>query len=158
MRRFLVICLVLSLSAAACSVTHSELRLDMLEIEGLPADDVVAETEAIRERVSELWGGLRKAKLTTSLTKKRIAPFFESEQELSDFIAIYASLFRENRFWREYVHDFEIGEIVIEPNGALARVEVTIWGKIYSIWRHKIHEVQLWKKVDGEWVIKPLTY
>ncbi len=146
------------LALAACTVTKTDLRLNQLETAGLSETEVADDTAALRLRVEGLWSSLEHAKLTTHLTKSRIADYFETEKDQSDFIAIYATLFREKRFAREYVEDFEIGKIVIEPNGVLARVEVKIWGKIYAIWRHRIHEVQHWKKVGGVWLMQPVTY
>lgn len=143
---------------AACTVTKTDLRLDQMEMAGLAEAEVADDVAALRTRVEGLWSNLEHAKLTTHLTKGRITEYFETEKDQSDFIAIYATLFREKRFAREYVEDFEIGKIVIEPNGVLARVEVKIWGKIYAIWRHRIHEVQLWKKVGGVWLMQPVTY
>ncbi len=157
-RRILLMLLALALGLAACSVTKTDLRLDQLDIEGIPAAEVADDITALNARVTGLWSSLIKAKLTTHITKKRIAEYFESEKDLSDFIAIYASLFREKHFAREYVYDFEIGEIAIEPNGVLARVEITIRGRIYWFFLHKIHEVQRWKRIDGVWYIQPETY
>lgn len=157
-RRIILVLMALALGLAACSVTKTELRLEQLDIDSLPAAEVVDDITALNARVTGLWSSLIKAKLTTHITKKRIAEYFESEKDFSDFIAIYASLFREKNFAREYVYDFEIGEVAIEPNGVLARVEVTIRGRIYSLFLHKIHEVQHWKKVDGIWYIQPETY
>jgi hypothetical protein len=147
--------LVLLLLCAACTVTTTNLRLDQLEEPGLSESETADDITTLRARAEGLWQSLEKAKLTTYITKDRIASYFENDQDRSDFIAIYASLFREKKFEREYVQKFKIGKIVIEPNGVLAKVEVTIWGKIYAIWRHRIHEVQIWKKIDGAWVLKP---
>jgi len=158
MKRLIVLSLLTALLVAGCAVTTSELRLDMLDIDGIPEAEVAEDVTALRARVEGLWGALRYSKLTTQLTKERIAPYFENDKDMSDFIAIYASLFREKQFAREVVQDFEIERIVVEPNGVLARVEVRIWGKIYSIFQHRIHEVQLWKNVEGVWVMKPITY
>ncbi|MDP8225149.1 MAG: hypothetical protein P9L99_17440 [Candidatus Lernaella stagnicola] len=158
MKRLVPVFLVMLLVFSACTVTKTKLRLDMLDMEGLPEADVAADITALRSRAEGLWSSLEARKLSTHLTKDRIRDYFESDQDLSDFIAIYASLFRQEHFAREYVRDFEIGEIIIEPNGVLARVEVNIWGKIYFIWNHRIHEVQTWKKIGGVWMLKPLTY
>ncbi|NLH50001.1 MAG: hypothetical protein GX444_15585 [Myxococcales bacterium] len=151
---YLFLCVFLLL-CASCTVTTTNLRLDQLNEPGLPENETVDDSTALRARAEGLWQSLEKAKLTTYITKDRIAGYFENEQERSDFIAIYASMFREKRFEREYVQKFQVGKIVIEPNGVLAKVEVTIWGKIYFIWRHRIHEVQTWKKTDGGWMMKP---
>jgi hypothetical protein len=158
MKRIALAILVLSLLLSGCTVTRTNLRLDMLEDEGLPEAEVAGDVTALRARAEGLWGSLQTAKVATYLTKDRITGYFETEKDLSDFIAIYTSLFRLKKFEREYVRDFEIGEIVIEKNGVLARVEVTIWGKIYLFWNHRIHEVQTWKKVGGTWMMKPQTY
>lgn len=157
-RHVAIFALLFALLLPACTATRTNLRLDMLDVEGLPEAEVASDLTALRARTETLWSSLESAKLSTHLTKGRIADFFETEKDLTDFIAIYASLFREKRFAREYVREFEIGEIIIEANGVLARVEVTIWGKIYFIFNHRIHEVQTWKKVGGAWMMKPLTY
>ena len=158
MKRVRTILLVAVLSLVACSVSSTSLRLDMLNTDSLPAGEVTDEVANVHARVEGLWSSLHHAKLSTDLTKKRIAEYFENSEDLSDFIAIYASLFRNKNFEREVVHNFKIGEIKIEPNGVQARVEVTLYGTIYFIWQHRIHEVELWKNVDGVWVLKPEAY
>jgi len=154
---FWLVLLLLPL-AAACTVTTTNLRLEQLSIPALPENEVNTDLALVKSRAEGLWGALETAKLTTYLTKKRISPYFENDKDRSDFTALYSSLFREKRFAREFVSDYEIGKIVVEPNGAIAHVEMKIWGKIYFIWRHRIHDVQTWKKVNGEWVMKPESY
>jgi hypothetical protein len=124
----------------------------------LSEQETAADVTALRARAEGLWGRLEQAKLTTHLTKSRVADYFETDKDRSDFTAIYASFFREKKFEREYVDAFKVGKIVIEPNGVLAHVEVTIWGKIYFIWRAKIHDVQTWKRIGGQWMMKPEAY
>jgi len=158
MKRFAALILVLCAALPACTATSQDIRLEMLQIEGLSDDEVATDITALRARAEGLWGSLHKAKLTTHLTKKRIAEYFESEKDLSDFIAIYASLFRESHFWREYVSEFEVERVIIEQNGTLARVEIKLWGKIYAVFNHRIHEVQTWQKINGIWMMKPLSY
>ncbi len=150
--------LLLLLLVSACSVSSTTLRMELLETESLPENESAEDIAAVRARVEGLWGSLRHAKLSTDLTKKRIAEYFESPEDLSDFIAIYASLFRNKDFEREVVHHFKVDQIKIEPNGVQARVEVTLYGTVYFIWQHRIHEVEIWKNVDGVWVMKPETY
>ncbi len=150
--------LLLLLLVSACSVSSTTLRMELLETESLPENESAEDIAAVRARVEGLWGSLHHAKLSTDLTKKRIAEYFESPEDLSDFIAIYASLFRNKDFEREVVHHFKVDQIKIEPNGVQARVEVTLYGTVYFIWQHRIHEVEIWKNVDGVWVMKPETY
>jgi hypothetical protein len=156
MNRTRLALLVLALIAAACAVSSTNLRLEMLNTESLPAGEVTEQVATLHGRVEGLWGSLHHAKLSTDLTKKRIAEYFENSEDLSDFVAIYASLMREKNFESEKVQHFEIGQIKLELNGVQARVEVTLWGTIYFIWRHRIHEVEMWKNVDGVWVMKPM--
>jgi hypothetical protein len=156
-RAWLLLLLIVTVSSG-CSVTTTNLRLDQLNTPGLSEQETAAETTALRARAEGLWGRLEAAKLTTHLTKARVAEYFETDKDRSDFTAIYASLFREKKFEREYVNNFQVGKIVIEQNGVLAHVEVTIWGKIYFIWRAKIHDVQTWKRIGGQWMMKPEAY
>ncbi len=158
MKRLALMIIIACLALPACTATKTNLRLDMLEMEGLPEAEVAADVTALRGRAEGLWSSLQSRKLATHLTKDRIGEYFETGEDLSDFIAIYTSLFRKKRFAREYVRNFEIDEIIVEPNGVLARVEVKLWGKIYWIWNHRIHEVQIWEKVGGVWMMKPQTY
>jgi hypothetical protein len=142
----------------ACAWQSTSLRLEELNKPALPEAEVGADVAAVRVRAEALWKKFEAAKLTTYLTKDRITEFFENDKDRTDFIAIYASLFRTKKFQREFVHKVAIGKIIVEQNGVIARVETTIWGKIYFVWDHKIHETEMWKKVDGVWMMKPESY
>jgi hypothetical protein len=156
-KRLVVAVFVVAL-ACGCAVTTTNLRTENLKIEGLAESDAAADAQALRARVEGLWGSLEQAKLTTFLTKDRIAEYFETEKDRSDFIAIYATLFRQKKFEREYVQKFKVGKVIIQPNGVLAHVEVNLWGKVYAIWSHRIHDVQTWQKINGAWMMKPETF
>jgi hypothetical protein len=158
MKYGLLFLLALAALLPACSLTSTNLRLDELNRPSLPASEVGNDITVLRGRTEALWNRFESAKLTTYLTKSRISEFFENDKDRSDFTAIYASLFRQSKFQREYVQKYEVGKILVEQNGVIARVEVTIWGTVYLVWRHRIHETEMWKKVDGVWMMKPESY
>jgi phosphatidylglycerol---prolipoprotein diacylglyceryl transferase len=154
-----VIMLAAALMVSSCSMKSRSLRMDEVEsIEGLTGTSAENEAELLSARVESLWTELTSQKLTAYITKKKISPYFRTQKELSEFIAIYASLFRELSFDREIVKKYRVNKIVLEQNGVIARVDMTIWGKIYFIWQAKIHESQQWIKSDGQWYLVPQAY
>ena len=161
MRGPLLIVLIsgLCLCVLSCAVKTESLRLDEFEtMPSLSASEAAAEKERLAGRVNALWTDLEKLKLTTYLTKKKIAPYFETETDLTEFIAIYASLMRQLSFHRVAVLKYLVNEIKIEPNGVIARVDVEIWGRIYFLWYGKIHEIQRWERSGGRWYLRPEAY
>jgi len=153
----LVFCVCLCV--LSCAVKTESLRLEEFETTpSLSASEAASETKRLSRRVNALWGDLEKLKLTTFLTKKKIAPYFETEKDLTEFIAIYASLMRQLNFDREVVLKYRVNEIKIEPNGVIARVDVEIWGRIYFLWYGKIHEIQRWERSEGRWYLRPEAY
>jgi hypothetical protein len=150
---------VILFCAFSCAVKTEKLRLNEYEgINALSGSEIGPEMEALQARVNGLWSDLKDQKLTTYITKKKLSQYFESEKDLAEFIAIYASLMRQNSFSREVVLKYRVNGIKIEPNGVIARVDIEIWGRIYFLWYAKIHETQRWEKSGGRWFMRPEAY
>ena len=136
MKRTLGLILALVLVFSGCAVKNRSLRLETDDsVQGLSGAEVEADLRALETRIFGLWNLLTDQKLTAHLTKSKLAPYFMNEQELSEFIAIYASLFRELSFRREIVQKYELNKITIEPNGVIALVDIEVRGRIYFIWQ-----------------------
>ncbi|MCC6157216.1 MAG: hypothetical protein IT350_04125 [Deltaproteobacteria bacterium] len=157
-RRMAVVGLVL-VAMAGCALKNEKLRLDEYEaVAAMPEDEASVRAQDLRGRVDGLWSGLEDQKLTAYITRGKIRPYFENEKDQTDFIAIYASLMRKNDFSREIVLKYRVNDIKIEPNGAVAHVDIDIWGRIYFLWYARIHESQRWEKSGGRWYLRPDAY
>ncbi len=142
-----------------CTLKHKSVNLDLANnVRTLPSEEAALDVERLTRRVTDLYGILSDDKITTYLTKQKIAGFFHNDQDLADFIAVYASMFRKAGFRPERVKRFSIKNILIEENGVIALVELTITGRYYFIWNAKIHEIQRWEKSHGQWYFVPSTY
>ena len=150
---------VFALAAAGCSIKGRKLRLDSDDqVSGLTGGQAEAELEQLNSRVNGLWTELTESKLTAYLTKRKISPYFKNNQDLTEFIAIYASMFRDLSWRREIVLDYKVNNVTLEPNGVIALVDITVKGRIYLLWYGKLHEVQKWVKTDGRWYLQPQAY
>jgi len=160
MRKLFAALLVLTMIASAsCAVKGRSLRLERDDnINTLSGPEVESDLAHLTLRVNGLWGYLTEQKLTPYIAKRKLAPYFRDEKSLSEFIAIYASLFRQLDFDREIVRKYKINSVVIEENGVIGLVDIEIRGRIYAIWYAKIHEVEKWVKYGGEWYLEPQAY
>lgn len=159
MRKAVILLLAIIIITTSCAVKTRNLRLESDDnIEGLNGPGVEADILNLESRANELWTELTTQKLTAHITKRKIASFFKNSKDLSEFIAIYASLFRELKFDREIVRSYKINSITLEPNGVIALVDISIKGRIYFVWQGKLHEVQKWVKSGGEWYLLPQAY
>jgi len=159
MKKALAIILLIALIGCSCAVKGKKLRLEEDDgIQGLTGGDVQPDLDALEVRVHTLWTELTTQKLTAYITKDKISGFFRTEKDLTEFIAIYASLFRELKFKREIVRKYKVNSITLEQNGVIALVDVTLKGRIYAIWDGKLHEVQKWVKSEGKWYLLPQAY
>ena len=148
-----------AISIASCAVKSQKLRLNEYEgIQALSGPEIGQDLQDLNARVDALWTDLKDEKITTYLTKRKIANYFESEKDLTEFIALYASLMRQNKFHRDSVLKYRVNGIKIEPNGVIARVDMEIWGRIYFLWYAKIHEIEKWEKSGGRWYLRPEAY
>lgn len=144
---------------SGCAVKRENLRLEEYEsATALSEAEAAARTETLLGRVNALWSDLQDQKLSAYFTNDKIAGYFETPKELTDFIAIYASLMRKNSFQREIVLKYRVNGVKIERNGAIAHVDIDIWGRIYFLWYARIHEVQRWELSGGQWYLKPQVY
>jgi len=144
---------------ASCTVKTVKLRLEEDDnVEALTGLEYEPDLANLEGRAHELWTELTTQKLTAHITKRKIAAYFKNSKELSEFIAIYASLFRELNFDREIVRSYKINNITLEQNGVIALVDITIKGRIYFVWQGKLHEVQKWVKSKGQWYLTPEAY
>lgn len=158
-RTAIVFFLIVVLLCASCAVKNRKYRLDEDDdVIGLTGPEVQSDLQALTERVNGLWTELSDQKLTAYSTKQKISNYFENEKDLTEFIAIYASIFRDLDFHREIVKSYKVKSIKIEPNGVLALVEISIKGTIYFVWQGRLREVQKWQKSEGKWYIKPQAY
>ncbi len=154
MKKIIVAALILSM--CACAVKHENLRLEGYDkIRTLEDSEAKIEAEAVKARVEALWTDLQDQKLTAYITREKLNPYFASDEDLTEFIAIYASLMRTNSYDREIVLKYRINDIKIEANGVIARVDIDIWGRIYFVWHSRIHEIQRWEKSGDKWYLKP---
>ncbi|MBZ0270622.1 hypothetical protein K8I61_01185 [bacterium] len=159
MKRTFVLLAVAALAFSACAVKTEKLRVDTFEdIRAMSEAEAADESGPLMERVTSIWTTLEDQKLTAYITKKKIAPYFEDETALTEFIAIYASLMRQSDFDREVVRKYRVNNVKIEPNGVVAHVDIDIWGRIYFVWYAKIHEIQEWRKSGGVWYLMPVAY
>ena len=150
------VALILILLTCSCAVKNERIRLDDFDkVRTLSGPDAQVETEALKKRVDDLWTYLQDQKLTAYITSEKLAPYFAGEEDLTEFIAIYASLMRKNSFHREVVLKYRVNEIKVEANGVIARVDIDIWGRIYFVWYSRIHEIQRWEKINDKWYLKP---
>ncbi len=151
-----IIAATLILLMCACAVKNENLRLEGFDqIRAMEGSEAKTETEAVKKRVDDLWTYLRGQKLTTYIAREKLAPFFSHDQDLTEFIAIYASLMRKNSLRREVVLKYRVNDVKIEANGVIARVDIDIWGRIFFVWYSRIHEIQRWEKSADKWYLKP---
>jgi len=151
-----IIAATLILLMCACAVKNENLRLEGFDqVKALESSEAKGETEAVKKRVNDLWTYLHGQKLTTYIAREKLAPYFGNDKDLTEFIAIYASLMRQNSFHREVVLKYRINEVKIEANGVIARVDIDVWGRIFFVWYSRIHEIQRWEKTDDTWYLKP---
>ena len=155
----LALALTLVVFGSGCALRHHKGNLDrMQDAISLPEEEAATDTANLQQRVVSLYDILKTDKLTTNLTKRKIAGFFNDEKDLVDFVAIYSSLFRRMGFKKERVASYKIQDILIEENGVIGLVRIDIKGRYYSIWTSKISEVQEWQKIGSQWYILPKVY
>jgi len=148
-----------SILFASCAVRTKNLRLDADDnIKSLSGAEAALDQEGLYKRVDGLYGQLKRVKLTARITKNQIAPYFENEKDLTEFIAIYATLFRSLKFHREILQSYKIKKITIEENGMVGYVEIKLKGQIYLAWSGQVHEVQRWEKHEGDWYMIPQVF
>ena len=158
-KSLLILMVILLLANLSCAMKTRNLRLETDDnVDALTGPEVEADMAVLETRINELWTELTTQKLTAYLTKQKIGPYFKSKKELSEFIAVYASLFRQLKFDREIVKSYKINSITLEPNGVIALVDISMKGTIYFVWQGKLHEVQQWVKSEGTWYLQPQAY
>lgn len=134
-------------------------NLDLLEdVNVLDAEYVQLDTANVYQRVTDLFNILTENKITTYNTKDLMQPYFQTDKELVDFIAIYASTFRSMYFRKEKLRNFKIKEIIIEENGVISLVRVKMSGYIYAFFPVTLDEVQKWQKSEGQWYMVPIVH
>jgi hypothetical protein len=162
MTRFSHIRFGLSLAAfvlTACvapGCTHT-INLDyQADARVLSPEEAKQETAHLERRVKELFSILTDDKVTTYNTKGKIRPYFATEEDLVDFVAIYATEFRDLHVIKERLTKFDIKDIRIEENGVVGLVRVDLVGRFYMFFPARLKEVQEWRKIHGEWYLRPI--
>ena len=146
-RSVIVLFLIVVLVSTSCAVKNRKYRLgEDDDVIALAGPEVQADQKALTDRVNGLWTELKNQKLTAYSTKQKISGYFINEKDLTEFIAIYASIFRDLDFHREIVKSYKVKSIKIEPNGVIALAEISIKGTIYLLWQGRLREVQKWQK------------
>jgi len=153
---FIAALALLMLASAGCAVrTHKGNLHRMDDVVRSQASDSSADAAQLTRRVDLLYKTLESDKITTAMTKQKIAGFFKDERDLVNFLAIYASLFRKMDFYRDRVVSYKIRDVVIEENGVVGLVRLDVKGWIYVALMAKISEIQEWQKIEGEWYLIP---
>lgn len=149
----ILVALIAAVLAASC--IHKS-NLDRIEnARTLDAEEVELDTANLEDRVNDLFTVLTNNKITTFNTKDKLRPYFRSEQDLVDFVAIYAAEFREMYIKKERLTRFNIREIRIEENGVVGLVRIDLVGRFWAFFPSRLMEVQEWRKVGGEWFMVP---
>ena len=149
---------LLAILLAACLVSGCVHRANLDRMDRaafLSGDEAAADEVALGKRVTALFSVLRQDKITTYNTREKLRPFFRSEQDLADFLAIYASEFRSLQFRRDKLARFTIHDVRIEENGVIGLVRIDLSGWLYAFLPSKLKEVEEWQKSEGQWYLTP---
>ena len=121
----------------------------------LSGDEVASDEAALEKRAAALFSVLRDDKITTFNTREKLRPFFRSDADLADFLAIYATEFRSLHFRRDRLARFAIRDVRIEENGVIGLVRIDLVGWVYAFFPSQLKEVEEWRKSEGEWYLTP---
>jgi hypothetical protein len=150
-----ILTILLLLPAAAC--VHRA-HLDRMETTTfLAGEEVAVDEAALERRVRALFTILTQDKITTANTRDKLRPFFASDKDLSDFLAVYASEFRSLHFRRDKLARFTIHDTRIEENGVIGLVRIDLVGWLYAFLPSRLKEVQEWRKSEVEWYLTPIA-
>jgi hypothetical protein len=111
------------------------------------------------DRIQGFYGALEGVSLDTLMTYEdgRLRTFFGSERDFSDYYAALASAVREATFRNARAKGIEIVEFRFDQSDA-ARVDVVLRGdhaRGLLFWDTVLIRTDTWRRVGGEWVLKP---
>jgi hypothetical protein len=155
MRRIGILLAAILATSLVAGCVHRA-NLDRMEKTAfLSGDESALDEAALTKRVTALFAVLREDKITTFNTREKLRPFFRTEKDLADFLAIYAAEFRSLQFRRDKLAGFKIRDVRIEENGVIGLVRIDLRGWLWLFLPSRLKEVEEWQKSEGEWYLTP---